>query len=189
MRKPIIALALSVLIFNVFPAWAASPSALLNQARASYLSSNYVEAINTLQKTIEAVWEEAPLTVQNATFIQGEVKEFGVYKPRGSNVFDGVEPVQIYCEPIGCILKKVGRGYSISLSQDFAVMDAGGQNIGGMKDQKVLDLKLPTFTPQIMLDMTFNLKGIVPGKYTLAITVKDNNSTKTGTFELPFEIR
>jgi hypothetical protein len=36
--------------------------------------------------------------------------------------------------------------------------------------------------------ITYNFQGLKPGDYVLATTLRDRNSPKTGSFELPFTI-
>ncbi|MEW6266303.1 MAG: hypothetical protein AB1641_24785 [Thermodesulfobacteriota bacterium] len=171
------------------PAWAAEPQAAIDQASASLTKGDYTATIGNLREALEAVWNLAPLSVRNATFVVEPPGGYGVYTPRAGDSFPSLEPLLLYCEPVGYTLKKTGDEYSSALTAGFAILDEKGTLLGGQPNFGLYENKSRNFGTEYMMYLTFNLKGLPAGNYKLQVTLKDKNSTKTVTFEKPFSIK
>lgn len=188
MRKGVL-LILAVFMLTGANALAQSPLSAIRAADSAYRDGQFVDAIRQLQTAIEAVWNEAPLSVNNLHFITNEPQGFGDFQPRADNVFDSIEPVRLYCEIIGPVAKKTGHVYHTAISYDFRVIGSSGQVLGGQKGLKALESESSFFSTDIMMYLTLNFKGLESGNFTLEMTLHDKNSSKTNTFNLPFVIK
>ena len=159
------------------------------QASAEYSSGNFVEGVNLLRKSMEEMWNEVPLTVLNVTFVTEQPQAYGMYTPRPSDVYEAVEPIILYCEPIGYTIKRSGGENIFSLAADFSVVDAGGEVLGGQENFGKWEMKSRAFNTEFMMHFTFNFKGLPSGKYRVLVTLRDLNSTKSAVIKKPFVIK
>ena len=58
-------------------------------------------AYDAVRRALVAVWDELPLTVRNATLVEGTPKGFGQYDRRAGNSFKPDEAVTVYAELYG----------------------------------------------------------------------------------------
>jgi hypothetical protein len=168
--------------------WSADPANLMGQAGSRYSAGEYVQSINLLRQAVQEIWNQAPLAVQNVHFITDPPDGYGMYTPKNSDVFNGVDPILIYCEPLGYTVNKKGDEYHFSLSADFAVLSEDGQMLGGQQDFGKWEMASRTFNSEFMMFFTFNLSGLESGTYKIQVTLKDKNANKTVQFESPFKI-
>ena len=182
-------LAIAVLLALSRAGWAADPTAAMSRANTSYLKGDYLEAVDQLQAALQAVWNKAPLAVRNVTFVAEQPEGYGQYQPRGEDVFEAVDPILLYCEPVGYTVVGGGDSYKFGLSADLVIQDESGQVLGGQKKFGQWQIVGRSFVTEFMMFFTLNLKGLPQGKYKLMVTLHDLNSDKTVTFDKPFAIR
>lgn len=188
MRK-IIILALMLLFGPAPAAWAADPATAIGQANTAYNRGDYAAAIVHLREATEGVWNKAPLTVRNVTLVKDQPQGYGRYTPRTGSLFEAIDPILLYCEPVGYTVKKVGSLYRLSISAGFSVVDDKDRVLGGQADFGRYKMDSRVFNTSFMMFFTFNLKGLPSGKYKLKVTLRDNNSDKKTSFEQPFSVR
>ena len=87
-----------------------------------------------IRAALEEAWNRAPLTVHNAVFITKPPQAYGMYNPVKKAVFDSIDPIMIYCEPMGYNVEKQGEFYQISLSADFSILNKSGEVLGGQEN-------------------------------------------------------
>jgi hypothetical protein len=152
-------------------------------------TSPAVAAIDTSRAATIQALSDAPLGFRRILFVTAEPEGFAIYDPRKSNVFLPGEPLIVYTEPIGVTWKQADGTYSSKLMIDFEIKTPDGKTITGQKDfgQFTLAAKEPAI--DYMTQMKFNLNGAPQGSYILDLTVRDTNSDKTATAQLPFEIK
>lgn len=179
-----------VLLFIGTPSLdAADIKALLGQADSSHAKGQYVDTVLLLREALVQVWNQAPLTVRNINYVADQPSAYGIYQPYDGDEFDPVNPIMLYCEPIGYTVKKQGEIYTFALSADFSVADEQGDILGGQQNFGRWSMRSRAFNTEFMMYFTFNLKGLPPGRYKLMVTLHDLNSTKTAAFEKGFKIR
>lgn len=152
-------------------------------------TSPAVAAIDTARAATTKALSDAPLGFRRILFVAAEPEGFAIYDPRNSNVFAAGEPLIVYTEPIGVTWKQADGTYSSKLMVDFEIKTPDGKTITGQNDfgQFTLAAKEPYI--DYMTQMKFNLNGAPQGSYILDLTVRDANSDKTATAQLPFEIK
>lgn len=138
----------------------------------------------------QEVWNATPTIGFTTISLATELSVgFGVYNPRADNKFVAGSPVIIYVEPWGYAFGSAGEGLnSINFAVDLEVLTEAGETLGSLKDLTKVDLVTRSRPHEFNASVTFNLDGISPGKYLLKVTMRDVNSTKAGTFDMPIEI-
>lgn len=122
------------------------------------------------------------LVAENAT-------GFGVYNPRDNNVFKPGEPILIYCEPYGMGYGTPGQGlYSVNFVIDLQVLDASGNQLANALGATEYNMTSRHQNREVQANITYNLDGIPVGRYTLVTTLRDKNSSKSGSFQTAIEI-
>lgn len=188
MRKTILVLVACVLALAA-PAWAVDPFEAVGRANTSLNAGDYGGTVFHLREALQEVWNQAPLLAQNVHFVTDQPEAYGMYKPRANNVFDAVDPILLYCEPVGYTVKRSGDIYSIAISADFSIVDSKGVVIGGQQNFGRWTMRSRAFNTEFMMYFTFNLRGLPAGQYRLLVTLNDQNSDKKADFEQPFVIR
>ncbi|MEW5721691.1 MAG: hypothetical protein AB1896_01185 [Thermodesulfobacteriota bacterium] len=188
MRK--VLLIWTALFFLMVPlAPAADPAALMREASSAYIDGDYLRSLEKIQEALEVTWNLAPLSVRHVTFVSDPPEAYGLYEPRESDEFDSVEPVQLYCEPVGFTVKHEGDWYLAALSADFSLADEKGAILGGQPGFYQWQGKSRNFNSEVMMFFTINLKGLAAGRYKLLVTLIDQNSDKKVTFEKAVTIK
>lgn len=136
------------------------------------------------------VWATATaISFRQIVLVATPAAGFGVYNPRPDEKFKVGEPVIIYAEPYGYGFGTPEEGlYSIGFMVDLKVLSDSGEILGEIPDLTQLDLQSRAQNHEFQANLTYTLDGITPGKYVLQTTLRDKNSAKTGTFDVPIEI-
>ena len=188
MRRLIVLL----LIFSLVPVQAvlaAGAIQAMDEARARYSAGDKTGALDQLRNATMAIWNEAPLSARNVTFVTGPPEGFGMYQPALKNVFDTLEPVHLYLEPVGATVVNQGGLYKMGLAAGFEVKDNTGRVLGGQKNIQDMQTATRSFSSEVMMTLTFNFKGLPAGKYTLVVNLRDTQSGKKASFEKAFAVR
>ena len=164
-------------------AWAQDPVALINKARSSCLEGDYAATLDNIRTAYETSWNLAPLAVKHAAFVTEPPEAYGMFSPRPEGPFESIDPIELYCEPVGYTIKKDGEWYTAALTADFVLADPDGKELGGQPNFYQWSVKSRNFNTEVMMFFTINLKGLAPGSYILRVTLNDQNSDKKATFE------
>jgi hypothetical protein len=152
------------------------------------MASDPVAALIELDKAVEAIWTASPLLFRKVLFADS-VAGFGVYADRGNSTFKTGEPLFIYVEPIGCGSGKNALGVmEIGFDVVLVLTDDKGAELIAKEDFAFYVQPVRYRNREFQMSLTANLTGLTPGKYVGKFTIRDRNSDKKGTFELPFEI-
>ena len=187
MKRTVVLLAL----LTVAPgaAFAGEIADLGRAAEAQAQAGNHLEAVETLRRAINILAANGPLTLRRVQFIAEPPKGFGLYKPRGGNVFRRGEPLVVYAEPIGLGWKPEGGTNRAVVATDFEIRTPDGKILGGQKDFGRFEFVSHDRNHEIMTHLTIRLSGAPPGRYVFGATYRDAVSGKAATLELPFEIQ
>lgn len=147
-----------------------------------------VGAVEALDDAMGEVWKKSPLTFRKVLFVK-DAQGYGVYSPRDSSVFKPGEPLVIYVEPIGFGYgdHAIG-GYEIGLTADLALSDAKGNLLLSQEDFVSVAIPVRYHNREFEMKITATLTGLPAGAYVAKFHVRDQNSDKSGDFELPFEV-
>lgn len=153
-------------------------------------SQDYTSALDGARAFLGLVWGQVPqVGFTQALLVSETAAGYGVYNPRPTNLFKKGEPIIIYAEPFGFAYGAPGEGlHSIGFAVDLQVLDASGAELASVPNVTQLDLTSRYQNREFQANITYNLDGIVAGKYTLVTTLRDKNSDKSGSFRSDIEI-
>ncbi|HUG63220.1 MAG TPA: hypothetical protein VMP03_15340 [Methylomirabilota bacterium] len=161
-----------------------------NARKAEELSDagNPVQALAAIEAAFNSLWDKAPLGFSEALFVAAKPQGFGIYDMRPSAVFDPGEDMLVYAEPFGYGYRREGDTFQIAFDADFELRNTGGQILHAQSDFAELDMQSRRRNKEFQIFITYNFKGLKPGDYILSTTLRDRNSPKTGSFDLPFTV-
>jgi hypothetical protein len=152
-------------------------------------AGKFLEAMDALDDAATLVWDRAPLTFRKALWVAESPSGFGAYNPRETNQYAAGDEMIAYVEPVGFGWRKSGDMWQTDLAADVSIKDKDGKEIYSQKDFQKLALSSRVRNHEFMTRFTFTLTGLPAGNYTLATTLRDAISSKSGSFELPFVIK
>ena len=94
-----------------------------------------------------------------------------------------------YLEPVGFAWRRAGDSWQTDLSIDVSLKDKDGNEIYSKKDYQKLVIASHVQNREFLVHLTYTLTGLPAGQYTIATTLNDEVSSKSGSFSLPFVIR
>jgi hypothetical protein len=157
------------------------------RAEALHAEGKTVEAIEALDEALDTIWREAPLAFRKAVVVNSSSGQ-GVYDERTNLTYRPDEKMMIYVEPIGFGYRDTGASSTIGFSADLAIENTTGQVLGEAKDLFSLSTPSRVKTREFGMTLSFGVPYLRPGEYKAIVTVDDQNSPKTGTFEVMFNI-
>jgi hypothetical protein len=199
MKKTVLSVLVSALAFAVCAADRAV-SAQTAQAGAfdkefetftsAAAAKDYAKALAALRVIMVSFWADSSLGLENVRFVKGADNSYGMYEPRGSDAFADGEPIYLYAEPFGYVIKKNPAGYfEFGFKADFQVADESGKVLGGQNDFAVLPFKSWNPNTEVSMTFTYTLSGLEKGKYKITTQVSDTNSAKKVSCEKWFAIK
>ena len=78
--------------------------------------------------------------------------------------------------------------YLLNLKLDFDIKNKAGESLAKQENFSAWALRSRVANKEFMGKVTYNFTGIEPGEYEVVTTVRDQNSSKTGFFSMPFKI-
>jgi hypothetical protein len=146
-------------------------------------------AIDSARTAAVEALKGAPLGFRRILFVADTPGGFAIYDPRPDNVFKPGEPLIVYTEPVGIAWQQDGDKISSKLVVDFELRSPDGQVLGGQKGFGEFTFTAREQPIDYMAHVTINLTGAPAGAYILGLTVRDANSGKAASADLPFEIK
>jgi hypothetical protein len=151
---------------------------------------DYVKALSALKSLMVSLWAESSLALSNVKFVKGADNSYGMYAPRENDAFTAGEPIYLYAEPSGYVIKKNAAGYfEFGFEADFQVADESGKVLGGQNEFAVMPFKSWNPNTEISITFTYTLSGLEKGKYKIVTQVSDAQSPKKATSEKWFTIK
>jgi hypothetical protein len=155
------------------------------RAEALQAEGKTVEALDALDAAADAIWTSGPLAFRKVAIVDSAAG-FGNYEEKTDPTFRPDEKMTVYVEPVGF---GYGTGDSvISLTADLALENATGQVLGQSENVFSLATAGAPGTREFHVALTFEVPFLRPGDYKAVFTVHDQNSEKSGSFEVPFTI-
>lgn len=151
------------------------------RAEALQAQGKPAEALQALDAAVDAICGAAPLGFGKVVIVDSS-EGYGVYSERANKTFKPDEKLMVYVEPV-CLAS--GAGNAMGFAADLAIENTTGQVLGEAKDVFTIST---TKRRDFSTTLSFGVPYLRPGEYKAAFTVRDQNSDKTGTFEVPFSI-
>ncbi len=157
--------------------------------QSAVAAKEYGKALAALRSLMLYFWAESSLFLENIKFVKGANNSFGLYEPRENDAFSPGEPIYLYMEPAGYVIKKNPAGYyEFGFKADFQVTAEGGKVLGGQTDFASLSFKSWNPNTEIAITFTYTLSGLEKGKYRMITKVADVHSAKNASCEKWFTI-
>lgn len=157
------------------------------RAEALVVEGKTAEALDALSAAMDAICSASPLAFGKVVVVDSS-GGYGVYSERSDKTFKPDEKMMVYVEPVCFGHGGAGASSTIGFTADLAIENTTGQVLGEAKD--VFSLSTPS-TPEkreFSMTLSFGVPFLRPGDYKAIFTVRDQNSDKSGTFEVPFAI-
>jgi len=176
----------AMLILGGCAAAAAGPIADAGQ-RAEQLhgEGKTVEALDALNQAIDAIWVDAPLAFRRVTLVEDAE---GAAVERADRTFRPDEKLSVQVEPIGFGYGDAGGVTRIGFKGDLAIENATGQILTEARDLFDVSVESAPKRREFGMTLSFPVPYIRPGEYVARFTIRDQNSPKTGSFEVPFTV-
>ena len=185
-----LALGLALGVGTAAPALAGPLADAAEKIEDRLSAQDYTTALDGARAFLGAVWDQVPqIGFTQALLVSETAAGYGVYNPRPTNLYKKGEAIIIYAEPFGFAYGAPGEGlHSIGFAVDLQVLDSQGAELASVPNVTQLDLNSRYENREFQANITYNLDGIAPGKYTLVTTMRDKNSDKSGSFRSDIEI-
>jgi len=141
-----------------------------------------------MDEAIGRLWDKLPLTVLESDFVSAEPRGYGNYQVRPDARFKPGEKMLVYAELAGFDYGRDGDLFTINIAADVQVLDSHGKLVA--KQANIANFGYRSHVPnrEFFAFVPYSFTGLEPGDYTVVTTLRDRNSNKTGSFELPFTI-
>jgi hypothetical protein len=157
------------------------------RAEALQAEGKTVEALQALDEAVEAIWTESPLAFRDIKLVDADSAE-GAAEERTDRTFRPDETLRVVVQPVGYGYGASEQGASIGFTGDLAVENATGQVLVEEADFFSLATESPLRSREFEMTIGFVVPYIRPGDYVARFTVRDQNSDKSGSFEVPFTV-
>lgn len=157
------------------------------RAEALQAEGEFVEALGALSEATDALWDEGPLAFRTVAVVDS-ASGFGIYEARGDAAFRPDEKLTVYVEPVGFGYGTADGAGSIGFTADLAIENATGQVLSDTKDVFSLSTPAAAGKREFYMTLTFAVPFLRPGDYKAIFTAHDQNSDKSGRFEVPFSV-
>lgn len=151
------------------------------RAEALRAQGKIVEALEELQAAMDKVCEGSPLAFRKAAIVESS-KGFGDFVERTDKTFKPDEKLLVYVEPV-CL--GAGANGAVGFKADLSITNTTGQVLGEAKD--VFSVST-SGGGHFSATLSFEVPYLRPGDYKATFSVRDSNSPRTGSFEVPFSI-
>ena len=132
--------------------------------------------------------EVLPFAVRNSTFVASDVRDFGIYERRETNVFAPREPIMVYAELIGYDLRFKDGRYAFDYFCSFRIRDEAGNVLGSQDNFQRISNAGDSPSRDVYLTLTYTFDGLPAGNYQLQTIVDDLVSGEQTDFTQDFVI-
>ncbi len=157
------------------------------QAEALQAEDKTVEALDALGEATQEIWTDAPLAFRKVVLVES-AGGLGTYEERTDRSFRPDEKRRVYVEPVGFGYGRSGDAAAIGFTSDLVVENDTGQIFAEAKDLFSVSVESAPDRREFGMTLAFGVPYLRPGEYKAIFTVRDQNSEKTGSFEVPFTI-
>jgi hypothetical protein len=157
------------------------------QAEALQAQGKPVEAMQALDTAVQSLWTAGPLAFKKVVLVDS-AGAMGVYAERTNRSFRPDETLKVYVEPIDFGYGGSGDQSKIGFKADLAIENTTGQVLTEVKDLFSVSADSAKGWREFGMTLAFGVPYLRPGDYVGRFTVHDQNSEKTGTFDVPFTV-
>lgn len=142
--------------------------------------------IELLSNAIMLIQNEKEFRIKEIVLCS-DVQDFQSYTKKDGNTIQSNEPLLLYIEPEGFLVRKEDKKYNIWVSEDVSVVNEDGEEVFEKKDWVVY--KKGFDRPMIPFYITNRITDIPPGKYVYTFTLKDHYKKTFITEDFEFHVQ
>jgi hypothetical protein len=157
------------------------------RAEALQAEGDDMGALEALDDAIAAVWAESPLMFRKVALVDS-VGGLGTYDERGNRTFRPDEKLKVYVEPVGYGFGGSGETAKIGFTTDLTIENMTGQVLTEEKNLFSISVDSAPGRREFGMTLSFGVPYLRPGEYIARFTVRDQNSQKSGSFDVPFAV-
>jgi hypothetical protein len=187
--KSFVIIVSSIMALLAGPCYSRDVTVILEEAQKQVSGNQMPEAIGTLREAIQGIWDQADLKVALCQLVEGPAKDYGMYTPRQSNLYNANSPIHLYVEPIGYNVIMKGDEMEFGLVADFAIKSSEGIELYDKKEFDSWVVKSRRFISEFSINLECNITGLKKGAYILEITLRDMNGASSAKTEKEIRIR
>jgi hypothetical protein len=158
---------------------------LLEAAQSHFKAGRLSQALDAVSQAKVVVFEMAPLQFSRCLYVEAPATAYGVYTARKSAVFTDGDTIDLYCEPVGYTFQRRQGMYRFSFATDFQLLDAEQRVLASQENFSAFAFESHQPNTELLININYRFTGVKTGSYTLRTTLKDVNSGKTTTRDLP----
>ncbi|KIX15703.1 hypothetical protein [Dethiosulfatarculus sandiegensis] len=162
----------------------------IEEAKKHLLAKEPAATLAALRKATAEAWRRFPFTAVNVHLVAAQPAGYGRFIPRVDNVFRPGEPLILYLEPVGFVVKEdknTGK-YRYRLVADFNMVDAWGRVVSGRRTVGRFEGETAQFPDRYPLTFTYSLSGLPPGEYKVETIIRDLLGKKSHTVVTPIRV-
>lgn len=178
----------ALLVIGVSSMAAAGPVAdAAMRAEELQAQGKTVEALEALDEAIDRIWTEAPLAFRKVALIESEGPAADAAE-RSDHTFRPDDKLRVRVEPVGYAASSAGSNAKIAFKIDLLVENDTGQVFSDEKDVFTVESEGSAGRRYFSMTLAFGVPYVRPGEYKATFNVRDQNSSKSGSFEVPFTV-
>jgi len=157
---------------------------------ASLAEGKPAAALSATQGLFGLVWDQVgTIAFSKVALVSDTASGYGIYSERADATYKLDEPIIIYAEPYGFGYGAQADGsWRIGFNVDLTVLDPAGAVLIEAADLMQLGLVSRYQNKEFQANLTYNLTGMEAGTYVLRTTLRDQNSDRSGSFDLTVEM-
>jgi hypothetical protein len=144
-----------------------------------------IEALDALEQALDAIWTQSPLAFRTVRLVEAAGPN---PVDRANAAFNPGEPLVVYLEPVGYGYRAAGDQNGIDLGIGLAIENATGQVLSEAPDLFSFTREVAGKRRDLGWTVAFKVPALYPADYKAIFTVRDRNSDKSATFDVPFTI-
>lgn len=187
MRIPAACLSALVILSGVSIAGAGPVVDAAERAEALHAESRTIEALDALDRAVDVIWTQGPLAFRRVALVES-AGGLGTYDERADQTFRPDEMLRVYVEPVGYGYGRAGGDAAIGFDADLSIENTTGQIITEAEDVFSISVESAPRRREFGMTLAFPVPYLRPGDYKAVFAVRDQNSSKTGDFEVPFSV-
>jgi hypothetical protein len=176
-----------IAVFTASVAAAGPVAEAAQRAEALQAEGKTAEALGALDEAMTTVWTQGPLAFKKVVLVDS-VGGLGTYSERPNRTFRPDEKLKVYVEPVGYGFGTAGSAAKIGFTADLTIENTTGQVLTEAKDLFSISVDSAPDRREFGMTLAFGVPYLRPGDYIASFTVHDQNSSKVGSFELPFSV-
>jgi hypothetical protein len=157
------------------------------RAEALQAEGKTVEALDALDEAVEAIWTASPLVFRSVELVEPAGQDGG-FAERADRTFQADDRLTVRVEPVGYGYGGSGSNVEIGFRGDLALENATGQILTETNDLFSISVERPDRTREFDMRLSFVVPYVRPGDYIARFTIRDENSDKSGSFDVPFTV-